>query len=372
MRASASLSKPGRQATGRALALSGPVHFGAEGAMQVFWLAAAILLAALGWVPAARSEDKIELSLPLACEPHKTCFIQNYFDDDPGDGVRDYSCGSASYDKHDGIDIRLLSSAAAKAGVPVLASSGGTIKGARDGVTDVLLRNNKKLDDIKGRECGNGVVIDHGNGWETQYCHMKAGSVSVTKGQVVKSGDKLGEVGFSGLADFAHVHLTVRHNGKAVDPFRPEPVEGACQRDPKAASLWQEPVTAAFSYRAGEIMAAGFSAEPLDHDALETDHNATVLPTPNSPAMLFYGRFLNLLAGDRIRVSLTGPGGNLVERLSEPLAKNKAAYLSFSGVKRKEAAWTPGRYEGRTEIVRDGAAVAATTVTLDMPAVTKP
>ncbi len=351
---------------------AGPVHFGAEGTMQLCRLVGLIVLLAFGWPGIAKSEDKFELSLPLACEPHKTCFIQNYFDDDPGEGVQDYACGGASYDKHDGTDFRLLSIAAAKAGVAVLASADGAVKGARDGIADVLLRDNKKRDDIKGRECGNGVVIDHGSGWETQYCHMKVGSVSVAKGQVVKRGDKLGDVGYSGLADFAHVHLSVRHNGKAVDPFRPEPVAGACQRDPKAAALWAPAVAAALSYRAGEIVSAGFSSEPLDPNALEADHTNIAAPKPDSPAMLFYGRFINLTAGDRVRISLSGPGGNLVERLSEPLTKNKAAYLSFSGVKRTLPLWHPGRYEGRTEIVRDGVVVAATTAAFDMPAPAKP
>ncbi len=45
-------------------------------------------------VQAAFAEDRPQLSLPLACEPHKTCFIQNYVDLDPGAGVRDYACGS--------------------------------------------------------------------------------------------------------------------------------------------------------------------------------------------------------------------------------------------------------------------------------------
>lgn len=327
----------------------------------------------LGWLGAAHGEDKFELGLPLACEPHKTCFIQNYVDDDPGPGVRDYACGSATYDKHDGVDFRLFSAAAAKAGVSVLASADGMIKGTRDGIADVLLRDNKKLDGIKGRECGNGVVIDHGGGWETQYCHMKSGSVSVAKGQAVKRGDKLGEVGFSGQADFAHVHLSVRHDGQAIDPFRPDNPAATvstatCQRDPKAASLWAGPVAAALTYRAGEIISTGFSAAPVDHSALERDDTNVEQPKPESPAMVFYGRFINLSAGDRVRISLTGPGGQIVEQLSPPLVKEKATYTSFSGVKRKQPVWLAGRYEGRAEIVRDGSVVAATTATLDMPA----
>jgi D-3-phosphoglycerate dehydrogenase len=49
--------------------------------------------------------------------------------------------------------------------------------------------------EIAGRECGNGVVIAHEDGWETQYCHMRRGSVAVQPGERVARGQTLGLVG---------------------------------------------------------------------------------------------------------------------------------------------------------------------------------
>ena len=40
-------------------------------------------------------------------------------------------------------------------------------------------------------------------------------------GDPVTAGQRLGGVGYSGMAAFPHVHLSVRRNGVAVDPFRP-------------------------------------------------------------------------------------------------------------------------------------------------------
>ena len=357
----------------------------------------------------AHAADPIQLSLPLVCEPHKTCFIQNYFDDEQGSGVHDYTCGGASYDAHDGIDFRLISAEATKANVAVVASADGVVKGLRDGVPDIFKRDNNAAA-VKGRECGNGVVIDHGDGWETQYCHMKSGTVVVVSGQSVKRGERLGSVGFSGQADFAHVHITVRHNGRAVDPFWsnaapgagakqtvPEAVEGsgvhnrlavgpglrrddvrggetnvrsnasgpdACHREGQTETLWQPSVTASFPYRRGEIIGSGFSAAPLSLDGLEHDHTAVTAPNGSSPVMFFYGRFINLIAGDRVRFTVTGPGGSLIENLAEPLPRNKATYIAFAGVKRKPEMWTAGHYEGRVEIVRDGAVAASARATL--------
>ncbi len=314
---------------------------------------------------AALAGERPELSAPLACEPHKTCFIQSYVDLDAGPGIRDFSCGTATYDKHTGVDFRVLSAEASKAGIPVLASAGGAVKGVRDGERDIFVSQTNR-EDIKGRECGNGVVLDHGDGWETQYCHMKQGSVSVSKGQSVKRGDRLGDVGYSGMAEFAHVHLSVRHNDKVIDPFLPDAVDGACQRDAKGAGMWLPAAAAAFPYKSGEILISGFAGEPPDHAALEVDHARLAPLTPASPALLFFGRFINLKAGDRVRLVVNGPGGSLVEQLSGPIDRNKATFTSYAGKKRKELPWPLGRYEGRVEIVRDGAVIAASVGTHDM------
>ncbi len=324
------------------------------------WRVAAGVFAVL-WPTTLAAQTRPELSLPLVCEPHKTCFIQSYVDLDSGPGVRDFACGGATYDKHSGVDFRILSAEAAKAGVPVLASADGTVKGLRDGVTDIFLRDAQKdgqAPEVTGRECGNGVVLDHGGGWETQYCHMKQGSVRVSKGQSVKRGERLGDIGFSGMADFAHVHLSVRHDGKIIDPFLPDAVDGACQRDGKGAGMWQPAAAASFPYRNGEIISAGFAGDAPDHNALERDNKQIVALTPASPALLFYARLINLRGGDRVHLVVTGPGGTLADQVSEPLERNKATYLSYAGKKRKDMPWAPGRYEGRAEIIRDGAVIA--------------
>ena len=322
-----------------------------------FWRTLGVAVFGVAAAGAASADDGFQLSLPLVCEPHSTCFVQSYVDLDAGPGVRDFSCGGATYDGHSGVDFRLLSAASSNAGVAVVAAADGTIKGVRDGVPDIFAKDGN-ADDIKGRECGNGVLIEHNGGWESQYCHMKQGSVRVTKGQAVKRGDRLGDVGFSGKADFAHVHLTVRHDGKVIDPFLPAAIDGACQKDTKAPTLWTAEVAAKFPYKNGEIIGAGFAGEPVGLDALEKD-NSNVSPlTPASPALLFYGRLINLLAADRVRIVVDGPGGSFIEELSPPLDRNKATYVSFAGKKRHADPWPSGRYEGRVEIVRDGAVVA--------------
>jgi murein DD-endopeptidase MepM/ murein hydrolase activator NlpD len=167
------------------------------------------------------------LVLPLACHAGVDCFVQNYVDH-AGPTPRDHHCGSQTYAGHDGSDFRLTSTAAQRRGVAVLAAAPGTVRALRDGVADHLIENAADQAAIAGRECGNGVVIDHPGGWQSQYCHMARGSLAVRVGQRVVSGERLGLVGLSGDTRFPHVHFSLRHDGKVVDPFAPQMAAGGC------------------------------------------------------------------------------------------------------------------------------------------------
>jgi murein DD-endopeptidase MepM/ murein hydrolase activator NlpD len=65
---------------------------------------------------------------------------------------------------------------------------------------------------------GNCVVIDHGGGRATLYAHMS--SFSVSKGQTVSRGQRIGSVGSTGNSTGPHLHFEVLINGTAVDPMQ--------------------------------------------------------------------------------------------------------------------------------------------------------
>jgi hypothetical protein len=306
---------------------------------------------------AAEEDGAPRFSLPIACEPHKTCFIQSYVDVDPGAGVHDYACGSATYDGHKGIDFRLLSTAEAVQGVAVLAAADGTVKALRDGMEDVLISEATK-GSIKDRECGNGLVLDHGQGWETQYCHMRRGSVAVRRGDTISRGQRLGDVGYSGLAEFAHVHFEVRRNGTVIDPFSGRGQDGTCgSHTSDARGLWDEAATKAFPHANGEIIAASFTAQMPVLEALERESPSAVLDR-QSEQLIFLVRLTNLRAGDQVRLAVRGPEGFAVDSTSKPLDGNKATYMSYTGKRRTLAPWPGGHYEGRGQLLRGGAVVS--------------
>ncbi len=94
---------------------------------------------------------------------------------------------------HDGIDM------GARPFAPITAAGPGTVTFA-------------------GRKSGYGrvVYIDHGYGFVSRYGHLA--SISVTRGDTVAMGDKVGAMGTSGRSTGYHLHFEVRFNGKAYDP----------------------------------------------------------------------------------------------------------------------------------------------------------
>jgi hypothetical protein len=281
----------------------------------------------------------------------KTCAIQNYTDDDPGDAATDYDCGHRTYPGHDGVDIRLTSMALEHRGVNVFAAAPGTVLRVRDDMADVSIRD-QAAGAVAGRECGNGLVIAHADGWEIQYCHMRQGSLAVRAGQKVAAGTVLGKVGLSGDTEFPHLHLTVREDGKVVDPFAYGAPAGGCHA---GQSLW----AATPLYRKGEVLVAGFASGAVTmRDIQENGADQPARPSRGTPLVAFV-QAIGLEQGDRQRLTLTGPGGaDLAETAPSPLDHDKAQQILFVGLGRvPPGGWPAGEYRAHYSVTRDGKTV---------------
>ena len=67
---------------------------------------------------------------------------------------------------------------------------------------------------------GNRIMIDHGDGLVTTYCHLLDGGILVSVGQQVSKGQHIAEMGSTGYSTGPHLHFETRVNGEAVDPMR--------------------------------------------------------------------------------------------------------------------------------------------------------
>jgi hypothetical protein len=320
--------------------------------MRRFPLAALGLAACLAPFAMLRAAPEgPRFALPLACVVGRSCEVQHYVDRDPGPGALDYRCGHRTYQGHNGVDIRIKDMAAQRAGVDVLAAAAGRVARLRDGVQDISVHA-PGAPSVKGQECGNGVVIDHGGGWETQYCHVAKGSVRVKVGDAVAAGQPIARVGLSGDTEFPHLHFTVRHSGQVVDPFAPDMSDPtACRVQP--ATLWTAPALRELAYKSGVVLNAGFTTGPVSMDAAE----AGGLPGPAPTQMLVaYARLIGLEAGDRIELALSGPHGEvLVQNQLAPLATSKDQYVAYIGKKPPQGGWPHGAYAAEVRVHRAGA-----------------
>lgn len=325
-------------------------------------VAAAAVAAVLVARPAAAEAPRLEL--PIGCKVGEDCFVQNYVDQDPGPGRRDHACGPLTYDGHDGTDIRLPDYVAMEKGVPVLAAAPGVVTALRDGMDDVNMNivGREKLMKVGG---GNVVILDHGDGWQTMYLHMKRGSIAVHKGQRVEAGQRLGLVGLSGLTEFPHVHFGVRHDGKPVDPFVGEVPFTACGQP--RAPLWSEAAAGELVYRPTAGLGAGFAVRTPEAEAARRgEHAAEALPT-DAPLLVMWADLMGVRAGDRQRVRIEAADGRVLFDHTSAVPADKVAWFAYQGLKRPAGGWPKGPYRGTVTLTRGSETVVRMERTLAAP-----
>lgn len=94
---------------------------------------------------------------------------------------------------HPGIDFR------GRTGDPVQATADGMVKEvSRSGAL------------------GRYVILNHGHGFETMYAHLHKSHVR--RGEEVKRGQVIGQVGNTGRSTGSHLHYGIQHHGKSINP----------------------------------------------------------------------------------------------------------------------------------------------------------
>ena len=291
------------------------------------------------------AQDLTGLTWPVDCTLGTTCYIQNLVDRDPGPEARDLTCGTRTYDGHRGTDIALPTLADQGAGVEVRAVLPGRIVALRDGMEDRLQTRDGTGPDVTDRECGNGVVIDHADGWRSQYCHMAGGSLRVAEGDEVAAGEALGLIGLSGNTEFPHLHLNLFHEDAVIDPFDPDP-DWTCGERP-APALWADPV----QLPTGGFIGAGFTTAIPDMEAVT--RGPLDAPSGRDGPLVLYGYYHGLEPEDEIALLIENGDGIAFES-REPMTEGLARGFRAGGRNPPEGGWPAGRYRGTVVLFRNG------------------
>ncbi len=131
--------------------------------------------------------DQIGLDWPFVL-PLRNTRIQARFGNE-----RSYNAG-VFRSNHDGVDFQ------STFGDPVFATAGGVVVAA-------------EMLDIHG----NLIIIDHGNGIQSGYAHLR--EINVAPGEIVQQGQLIGQVGSTGRSEGPHLHFMIIIEGNVVDPI---------------------------------------------------------------------------------------------------------------------------------------------------------
>jgi murein DD-endopeptidase MepM/ murein hydrolase activator NlpD len=96
---------------------------------------------------------------------------------------------------HNGIDI------AGRIGTPIVAARSGTVVHVESQIGNY----------------GRFVIVSHPGGFQTLYAHLD--NFAVRRGQYVSTGEKIGELGNTGLSTGPHLHFSIIQRGRFINPL---------------------------------------------------------------------------------------------------------------------------------------------------------
>ena len=267
--------------------------------------------------PETRPEGP-RLSFPVGCLIGEDCWYMAFVDLDERPSYRDHMCGIRTYNGHKGTDFALNDDATMA--VAIHAAAAGKVLGTRDGQDGTPMRQADPA--REATRCGNGVRLDHGDGWTTQYCHMAQGSVAVRTGESVTVGQRLGQISSSGWSEHPHLHFQLEKDGAPVDPFVGLGVTDGAQCDVPTTSgrgLWDN--AAAHNgelYRPVVIRQVGLTTSVPDQDTAKFDGYPKKART-DAEALVAYIVIFGAPADARIDTLIGGPAGPYQAKASADL-----------------------------------------------------
>ncbi|CAK0764461.1 Peptidase family M23 [Azospirillaceae bacterium] len=328
--------------------------------MRKTWLSIGVLIALVTGSTNGSAADILRLALPVDCQKATQCDVIKYFDHDPGPGLQDYACGriNGGENNYPGTSIAIRDQVEMNQGVPVLAAAAGMVLRTRDEMQDTGVFGTETREDLGAKGCGNAVVLDHGDGWTTVYCHLRRNSVRVKPGDKIETGRIIGLVGLSGLTELPHLHFQVRHHNQPIDPFTGTAADSN-DRQPRCSvsehPLWTTEALAVLTpYKPVFVRLMGFTTEETSVKAVRRGGADVSAPSVLAPRLILWAEIIGPRQGDRVILSAKAPNGQEILHQSGDFHRDYSQSFLQARAERAVPTWPVGAYQGRVEILRDG------------------
>jgi hypothetical protein len=328
-----------------------PDHRGRRRALRLLTVCCLAVSAMLSLPTSAGAQDPPSggFSVPLACWTDRSCIVQFHPDQGPGAVAVDYRCGGATTDGRRGTDFRVRHVTEMRSGVPVLAAAPGKIITTVDHYPDLPLSEGTIAGDPAAAD-GNSVMMEHGEGWQSRYTHLRRGSLKVEVGEWVDRGAILGRAGRSGRADFPHLHFEIHYRGGIIDPFSGLPPQSGCGKEHRP--LWNQEARQALTYRDGGLLDSGFASHRITAPEIWEGPPRLKRATSRTETLVFWASAYLLNQGDREEIKLLGPDGIAIGRAAEVLEQDHNDRVRTLTVERPQDGWRPGMYLGIYRVER--------------------
>jgi hypothetical protein len=286
---------------------------------------------------------------PINCPDGETCWIVNYPDKDRSRKSADYNCGRLSTNRQYSTDFAVNGNAAVRKGIPVQSVAPGVVLGARNNGPDYF-RGKPAKPIAKNRYCGNGVLIEHDEGWTTQYCHLRKGSVTVRKGDEVAEGQMIGFVGLSGDTIFPHLSLTLRRDKTVVDPFVGPAPTSACGLG--EGQVWRSPDDPGLAYLTASILGGGFVDIRPNKTGPAPKGDETLTVSRQISKVYLWADLLGIRPNDQIIFEIFGPEGKRVMDHTTTLKNHQYRKRASVEFLKRGQFWSGGMYRGTVTLRR--------------------
>ena len=319
---------------------------------------------------------------PVRCKIGRSCFITEYVDVTSNGLAHDYRCGPLSKNGAEETIFTATHQTHTKNNLDATASAGGRVQAVRAHISDTkntVTIQKEKEGDAKSRRSkrrrdlltqaeniktdpGNYIILEHNDGWRTEYRYLQQNSITLRPGDTVKAGQIIGKFGqtggfHTGGAYFPRLGFKVTLDGKTVAPFIGLTQNPICKADAQPLrkvktdqALWHTSYHSDLTYIPVGILGMDIidTAQGFPSNSVIRVHSSQF----KESTLIFWTSAFGVQVGDRILLELFHPHGALIGETRSVYLRRRGIIVNFLSVAPQQQKWQSGSYRGLFKMFR--------------------